>query len=1292
MDCSRLIPQIGRTSLASTTRVPSRELSVLSPCLVGDSHLTPPFLSRVVATLALAFAFAMPCRAQCTSPPALTVIGAGSPGSNGIGSLVSSLPLAGHPYELKLENAFPGAPAAVLISPFVQFPWANLQFLFGASIYPVSGFAESTTVGANGEAVLLGVPQVPLSLCGSDVYVQAVFLDPGAMGSWAFTSALGLHFGKLASPVIDPVSSHTAAAQVTLRGKAIDSADTIVISGGASRVQAKVQPNLDWSIQVPLNSNQANELHVVEEFVGGGRSAPAIVQIVQDSTPPQVHIDTPFDGAVIPRTSADVVGRIDDLLSGTAGATVTVNGIAATVTPGSGTSGTFHAAGIPLNTVGGLTKVTVVTTDALGNQAQSTARWLFEAPSGPRLVVVSGDNQSAVVGTDLPQPIVVRLTDSNGTPLANEIVEFQVTRSDGLIRSTAGGVAQIFEQLLTDAQGEARVLWTLGSDAGVGTQILEVAAAEALDKLNLIATSTPGAAKRILIASVEFQLAPVLSEVGKPLEVWVSDGQNGVAGVPVTYRVIRGTASLSTSSEQNVVSTTVLTDATGHAEVRMLLGIEDDVYRVEATFPNNLEHPALFQARGLLDSPTGTAVSIYLVDDAQQPIEGAKLTFDFASGQSFNAWTTPRGVARLPSLTVSGLATVTVDSSVATTVGGIAINPNELWFPNFTTKIHVFDGVDNRLPLPIRLPRLDPVNNHIFDGTQQVELSVPELEGLRVTIPANTNVRHPDGTLVTRQNPITLSLNQVNHELLSHPVRDGAAPKIAWVILPEGVTFDPPAAIECPYFEESELGATIFVQVHDPVVDRFRGDAVARVDDEGGVAVSLPGRGVSLSGWAYATPAFPPRMQLVNTDAVVTGGRFLCTGDEIELSAVVSPAGGTYQWAVTGPAGVASISGSSTSDKVRIRAGNVPSGAEGDVVVTVTYTPLVGDPFTSLDHQMTVIQVTGLQAFGRAKKAPAHPQSNSNIDHYVWKINDGGLLLQAAITPWTQAVVDQITWNVNGTSHFNSPRLQHRLTDQAPMRYDVKFQLAGRTCHRLIAWFVWAQGRVDSYNKVYVRDIGNAMVEVGCEPRIKFDIKPASIFRIGEEIPDLTGANLSSAPLPGGRSTHWNGQPYTAGADSRWDPSSQISLAWTTSDKIVFNDLFSQLASSPQIFQLNMYRAAPISFPGNSLVGNDDASTADELTDPYTSAVLGQVTATHRVQQFFTHPGSYPAGANSSTRESQTANAIFDYRDFVRIEVSSGNWVRISDAVPWLLKIKLKQQNQKWVDNGSEGPVPGVFK
>src|SRR6185295_4626143 len=67
--------------------------------------------------------------------------------------------------------------------------------------------------------------------------------------------------------------------------------------------------------------------------------------------------------------------------------------------------------------------------------------------------IVSGNNQTAVAGTELPSPIVGKLVDLKGHTAANRGVVFVVTGGGGRVSS---------EGAFSDSNGLVQTRWTLG--------------------------------------------------------------------------------------------------------------------------------------------------------------------------------------------------------------------------------------------------------------------------------------------------------------------------------------------------------------------------------------------------------------------------------------------------------------------------------------------------------------------------------------------------------------------------------------------------------------------------------------------------------------------------------------------------------------------------------------------------------------------------------------------------------------------------------------------------------------
>lgn len=167
--------------------------------------------------------------------------------------------------------------------------------------------------------------------------------------------------------------------------------------------------------------------------------------------------------------------------------------------------------------------------------------------------VASGSGQTATVGTKLPSPLVVRVTDAGGRAVSGATVAWAVSAGGG---SLSAGSAT------TDAAGEARTEWTLGTAAGDNGATATVAG---VAPAAFTATGTAGAAARIEKVSGDGQTAAASSTVGSALVVKVTDAHgNPVGGASVAWQVTAGGGSLA--------PTTPATDAAGAAEARWTLG------------------------------------------------------------------------------------------------------------------------------------------------------------------------------------------------------------------------------------------------------------------------------------------------------------------------------------------------------------------------------------------------------------------------------------------------------------------------------------------------------------------------------------------------------------------------------------------------------------------------------------------------------------------------------------------------------------------------------------------------
>jgi hypothetical protein len=192
---------------------------------------------------------------------------------------------------------------------------------------------------------------------------------------------------------------------------------------------------------------------------------------------------------------------------------------------------------------------TVVGAEDLTVTFEATA----EAAEARRIQLSSGNDQRASIGTDVPNPLVVLVTDQFGNPVAD--VDVQWSTENG---SVDPGTS------ITGSEGLAQTTWVLGSSTG--SQAAS-ASREGLEGSPVVFTATalPGSAEDLVPVSGNNQTGEPGEELREPLVVRLVDRDgNGVPGRAVTWIVGAG--------EGQVTPGTSSTNGNGEAETRWTLG------------------------------------------------------------------------------------------------------------------------------------------------------------------------------------------------------------------------------------------------------------------------------------------------------------------------------------------------------------------------------------------------------------------------------------------------------------------------------------------------------------------------------------------------------------------------------------------------------------------------------------------------------------------------------------------------------------------------------------------------
>ncbi len=175
-----------------------------------------------------------------------------------------------------------------------------------------------------------------------------------------------------------------------------------------------------------------------------------------------------------------------------------------------------------------------------------------------RVLVVSGDMQTATVGQELAQPLVARVVDENNQPVANQLVNFVVTAGGGTVFAGAA---------LTNEDGEARERWRLGTVAA-DSQRVEARAVDPTTGAPLVFGVFRATAVADQPATLTRGAAPATGQAGTTLadslRARVLDRYgNPVAGVTVSWSAQNGGAVAPAASQ---------TGADGWARTQWTLG------------------------------------------------------------------------------------------------------------------------------------------------------------------------------------------------------------------------------------------------------------------------------------------------------------------------------------------------------------------------------------------------------------------------------------------------------------------------------------------------------------------------------------------------------------------------------------------------------------------------------------------------------------------------------------------------------------------------------------------------
>jgi adhesin/invasin len=203
--------------------------------------------------------------------------------------------------------------------------------------------------------------------------------------------------------------------------------------------------------------------------------------------------------------------------------------------------------------------------------------------------MVTGDAQAGIVGSVLPLPLVVKVTDKLGRAVASQNVTFTIESGGGQVSPASA---------TTGADGRASATWTLGPDAGNQAVQAQAVGGGAPDNLvqTFTAMAVAGSGQLIAAVSGNEQNAAVNSALADSLVVKVSDGSNNpVSGITVQWTAVGG---------GSVSPETVVTGTDGRAATARVLGPTSGQQSAQAAADGLAGSPVTFVHTALASNPT----------------------------------------------------------------------------------------------------------------------------------------------------------------------------------------------------------------------------------------------------------------------------------------------------------------------------------------------------------------------------------------------------------------------------------------------------------------------------------------------------------------------------------------------------------------------------------------------------------------------------------------------------------------------------------------------------------------
>jgi hypothetical protein len=631
----------------------------------------------------------------------------------------------------------------------------------------------------------------------------------------------------------DPDSSSVPSVQITSPATLITvGSSPLRIAGTVDDLDATIIVN---GIEIPQNNGSFEADVVIEEGANNiivraidskNHEGTATITVSLDKTPPYITLQSPENGGTAFSDTISVSGLVNDIVRGTVSedeADVLVTSPLGSVVA-SVSNRSYLAENVKLQM--GVNTITIAATDAVGNSNSETITVTYEPQTDKKIELISGNAQTAVIKSSVTQPLVVQLTDA-GQPVTDKTVVFRVTEGDGLLQpgtDSEGNGAVV----TTNAQGQAQVMFKLGSRAGTGNHKVKARAVGFKGEVQFYQSASYGDGIQMGVIAGNNQRGSVRQPLPQPMVLAVTDdGANLIPNADIVFEVTKGSGRF--NNGETTYSTT--TDMDGRANASFILGFEEglDQQRVTAKLVGT-ESTAGFTAGAFVPGdPSETKISGVVLDNQDQPMPDVTIRIE---GSTRQAVTGEQGQFTITETPV-GPVHLLVEGSTTTMAGE---------WPSLSYNLVTVPGVDNPMVAPIYLVKVD-TDNAVYVGSEDTVVTHPDLPGFELNVKAGS-VTFPDGSKEGN-----LSITRVNANKIPMPPPNGMQPQLIVTIQPHGAKFDPPARLTLPNTDAHPPLAEIEMYSYDHDLEEFVTIGLGTVSRDGSTVTSNLGSGVIKAGW-----------------------------------------------------------------------------------------------------------------------------------------------------------------------------------------------------------------------------------------------------------------------------------------------------------------------------------------------------------------------------------------------------------------------------------------------------------